>query len=215
MDMIALDALERLREGNHRFAAGTGGSESGLASRTRRSELVAGQQPFAIVLGCSDSRVPAEIVFDQGLGELFVIRVAGNIVAPSQVGSVEFAAERFGTRLVVVLGHSQCGAVLATLEELRRPSDSHSRNVLSIVDRIRPSVEALVANATDMDPEALVHAAVRANVRVSANHLRHGSKVLERLIEEDGLLVVGAEYSLESGVVDIFDGVPDVQMALH
>jgi carbonic anhydrase len=214
MDMTALDALERLRDGNHRFAAGRG-SAGGPASRTRRSELVTGQQPFAIVLGCSDSRVPAEIVFDQGLGELFVIRVAGNIVAPSQVGSVEFAAERYGTRLVIVLGHSQCGAVLATLEELRRPNDNPSRNLLSIVDRIRPAVEDLLATAAGMDPDALVHEAVRANVRVSANHLRHGSEVLERLIASEGLLVVGAEYSLETGLVDIFDGVPEVRLSGH
>ena len=202
----ALDALERLRGGNRRFAAGMA-SEDGLSNRARRAELVTGQQPFAIILGCSDSRVPAEIVFDQGLGDLFVIRVAGNVVAPSQIGSVEFAAERFGTRLVVVLGHSQCGAVLATLEELRRPSANQSRNLRSIVDRIRPSVEGLVATAGVMDADTLVHEAVRANVRVSANQLRHGSEVLERLIDNDGLLVLGAEYSLESGLVDVFDGV--------
>ena len=206
MKIPALDALERLLDGNRRFAAGME-SESGLSRRARRAELVAGQQPFAIVLGCSDSRVPAEIVFDQGLGDLFVIRVAGNVVAPSQIGSVEFAAERFGTRLVVVLGHSQCGAVLATLEELRRPGDNPSRNLRSIVDRIRPSVEGLLATAAGIDPEALLREAVRANVRMSSNHLRHGSEVLERLIDTDGLLVVGAEYSLDSGMVDVFDGV--------
>jgi carbonic anhydrase len=153
--------------------------------------------------------VPAEIVFDQGLGDLFVIRVAGNIVAPSQVGSVEFAAERFGTRLVVVLGHSRCGAILATLEELGRPSSDQSRNLRSIVDRIRPSVEALLATELEKNPEALVRQAVRANIRVSANQLRHGSELLEQLIQRDGLLVVGAEYSLETGIVDFFDGVPD------
>jgi carbonic anhydrase len=212
--ITALDALERLRVGNHRFASGMG-SVDGLSNRTRRAELVMGQQPFAIVLGCSDSRVPAEIVFDQGLGDLFVIRVAGNVVAPSQVGSVEFAAERFGTRLVVVLGHSQCGAVLATLEELRRPNENQSRNLRSIVDRIRPSVEGLLATALGMDPDALVHEAVRANVRVSANQLRHGSEVLERLIDHDGLLVVGAEYSLESGMVDIFDGVREGRLTMR
>jgi len=178
----------------------------GLPSRTRRAELLTGQQPFAIVLGCSDSRVPAELVFDQGLGDLFVIRVAGNIVAPSQIGSVEFAAERFGTRLVVVLGHSQCGAVLATLEELRRPNEGQSRNLRSIVDRIRPSVEGLLATPLVKDLDTLVREAVRANVRASANQLRHGSEILERLIEHDGLLVVGAEYSLESGTVHVFDG---------
>jgi carbonic anhydrase len=203
----AREALERLREGNRRFVAGDGGRDA-LASGARRSEVAAGQEPFAIVLGCSDSRVPAEIVFDQGLGDLFVIRVAGNIVAPSQVGSVEFAAERFGTRLVVVLGHSRCGVVLATLDELRRPTENQSRNLRSIVDRVRPSVEALLATELRQDPEALVRDAVRANVRVSASHLRHGSEILEQLIQRDGLLVVGAEYSLETGVVDFFDGVP-------
>jgi carbonic anhydrase len=172
-------------------------------------ELAAGQTPFAIILGCSDSRVPAEIVFDQGLGDLFVIRVAGNIVAASQVGSVEFAAARYDTRLVVVLGHSQCGAILATLEELQQATGNQSRNLHSIVDRIRPFVEALLATELKNDPETLVRHAVRANIRGSADHLRHGSKVLEELIQENGLLVVGAEYSLETGLVDFFDGVPD------
>ncbi len=204
--VTAHEALERLREGNRRFVSGMR-SGAGLSSLTRRAQLVAGQQPFAIVLGCSDSRVPPEIVFDQGLGDLFVIRVAGNIVTPSQIGSVELAADRFGTRLVVVLGHSQCGAVLATLEELRRPNSTQSRNVLSIVDRIRPSVEGLLATDLAGDFDALVREAVRANVRASANQLRHGSEVLERLIERDGLLVVGAEYCLENGTVDVFDGV--------
>jgi len=166
------------------------------------------QQPFAIVLGCSDSRVPAEIVFDQGLGDLFVIRVAGNIVAPSQVGSVEFAAARFGTRLVVVLGHSQCGAIVATLEELRRPTETQSRNLRAIVDRVRPSVEGLLETDLGRDLDALVEQAVRLNIRASADHLRHGSEVLEQLIQDDGLQVVGAEYSLETGVVEFFDGLP-------
>ncbi len=202
----APQALERLRAGNRRFVTDTRSHES-IASEARRRELANGQEPFAIILGCADSRVPAEIVFDQGLGDLFVIRVAGNIVAPSQIGSVEFAAERYGTRLVVVLGHSRCGVVLATLDELRRPSESQSRNLRSIVDRVRPSVEALLATEHRHDPDALVRAAVRANVRVSAGQLRHGSDVLEQLIQRHGLAVVGAEYSLETGVVDFFDGV--------
>jgi carbonic anhydrase len=204
----AREALERLREGNRRFVSGVRSSDMRM-SQKRRNELAAGQEPFAIILGCSDSRVPAEIVFDQGLGDLFVIRVAGNIVASSQVGSVEFAAERFGTRLVVVLGHSRCGAVLATLEELMRPRETQSQNLRSIVDRIRPSVEALLATELRNDLEALVWHAVRNNVRVSANHLRHGSEVLEQLIQAERVLVVGAEYSLETGVVDFFDGVAE------
>jgi len=177
-----------------------------FVSHTRRAELAAGQQPFAIILGCSDSRVPAEIVFDQGLGDLFVIRVAGNIVAPSQVGSVEFAAARYGTRLVVVLGHSQCGAILATLEELRTPTENQSHNLRAIVDRVRPSIEGLLATDLRRDSNTLIKEAVRANIRASVDHLRHGSQVLEELIGSDGLLVVGAEYSLESGVVDFFEG---------
>jgi carbonic anhydrase len=203
----AQEALERLCEGNRRFVSDIR-SQGTLPSQTRRRELAAGQEPFAIILGCSDSRVPAEIVFDQGLGDLFVIRVAGNIVAPSQVGSVEFAAERFGTRLVVVLGHSNCGVILATLEELGRPSRDQSRNLRSIVDRVRPSVEPLLATELKHDRDALVQQAVRANIRFSADHLRHGSEVLEQLIQRNGLLVLGAEYCLETGVVDFFDGVP-------
>jgi carbonic anhydrase len=203
-------ALERLREGNARFAANVG-SSGPLLSHTQRAALAAGQQPFAIILGCSDSRVPAEIVFDQGLGDLFVIRVAGNIVAPSQVGSVEFAAARYDTRLVVVLGHSQCGAVIATLEELQRPTENQSRNLAAIVDRVRPSVQGLLATDLRHDKDALLRQGVRANIRASVDHLRHGSEVLEQLIEQDGLRIVGAEYSLETGLVEFFDGAREVQ----
>jgi carbonic anhydrase len=169
----AREALERLRTGNRRFASDTRSGDA-LTNRRRRDEVAAGQEPFAIILGCSDSRVPAEIVFDQALGDLFVVRVAGNIVASSQVGSVEFAAGRYGTRLVVVLGHSQCGAVLATLEQLQQPTGPQSRNLRSIVERVRPSVEALLMTDLRHDPEDLVRQAVRANIRASANHLRHG-----------------------------------------
>ncbi|HEX2440268.1 MAG TPA: carbonic anhydrase [Methylomirabilota bacterium] len=202
----AREALDRLQEGNRRFASDTE-DRTRLLGQSRRAELTRQQQPFAIVLGCSDSRVPAEIIFDQGLGDLFVIRVAGNIVAPSQVGSVEFAASRFGTRLVVVLGHSQCGAVTATIQELQQPAVQQSRNLRSIVDRVRPAVEPLLKTELAHDLDALLRHAVRANVSASANHLRHGSEVLEQLIREAGLLVVGAEYSLETGLVDVFDGV--------
>jgi carbonic anhydrase len=202
-----LEALGRLQEGNARFVANQLRTLE-HAHESRRAALVSGQAPFAIVLGCSDSRVPAELVFDQGFGDLFVIRVAGNIVAPSQVGSVEFAAERYGTPLVVVMGHSQCGAILATLEELTSGTASASANLRSIVDRVRPSVATVIGAARGAAPETLVSQAVRANVRASADHLRHGSALLEGLIARNGLLVVGAEYSLETGVVDFFDGVP-------
>jgi carbonic anhydrase len=204
----ARDSLTLLRDGNRRFVADVRSHDT-LPSRARRIEVAAGQEPFAAILGCSDSRVPVEIVFDQGLGDLFVIRVAGNIVAPSQVGSVEFAAEQFGTRLVVVLGHSKCGAIQATLEQLQRPKENQSKNLHSIVDLVRPSVEGLLATDLRYDLEQLMHHACRANIRASVNHLRHGSEIIEQLIRNDGLLVVGAEYSLDTGIVDFFDGVPD------
>jgi carbonic anhydrase len=204
--LSAPDALARLQNGNRRFVSDSPSRER-LADQTRRQAVVGGQTPFAIILGCSDSRVPAEIVFDQGLGDLFVIRVAGNIVAPSLIGSVEFAAAKFGTRLVVVLGHSGCGAVIATLEELQAPSDQ-SENLRSIVDRVRPAVAELLETDLADDPAELLAHAVRANIRASANQLRSGSELLERLIRTDGLLVVGAEYSLETGEVDFFDGLP-------
>lgn len=203
----ALEGLKSLREGNLRFVNGHGGRGEPV-DRARRRELVSGQAPFAIILGCSDSRVPPELVFDQGLGDLFVVRVAGNIAAPSQLGSVEFAAGQLGARLVVVLGHSRCSAVLATLSEIENPSPNPSENLLAIVDRIRPSVAPLLLSDGEAhrDGDSPVRDAVRANVRAAANHLRRGSPILERLIREDDLIVVGAEYSLETGVVDFFDG---------
>ncbi|MDA3936990.1 MAG: carbonic anhydrase [Actinomycetota bacterium] len=204
----AAEALKRLREGNARFISGVPSTHA-LPSEAHRAELVEGQEPFAVILGCSDSRVPVELVFDQGVGDLFVIRVAGNIVAASQVDSVEFAAEKFDVRLVVVLGHTQCGAIQATLDELQKPIAERSSRMGSIVGRVRPSVEGLLATDLRHDHDALMRDAVRANVRVSADHLRHGSEVLERLIEREDLLVVGAEYSLETGVVEFFDGAPD------
>lgn len=202
----ARDVLDRLIEGNRRFVSGEGVRDL-AQEHARRRELVADQAPCAIVLGCSDSRVPAEMVFDQGLGDLFVIRVAGNIVAPSQVGSIEFAAARFGVRLVVVLGHTQCGAVQAALEELERPSGNRSPNLGFIVNSILPNVEPLYTGGL-LDHDTVIRRAVRENIRASADHLRDGSQLLEQLIRDSGLLVVGAEYSLETGVVDFFDGVP-------
>jgi len=205
--ITAIEALQRLQEGNIRFQMNVRGSEAFL-SQSRREALKNTQEPFAIILGCADSRVPAEIVFDQGLGDLFVIRIAGNIVAPSGIGSVEFAAAKFGTKLVVVLGHQRCGAILATLDELRRPTENQSRNLRSIVDRVRPSVERLLDAELTLDHDGLVHEAVRANIRASVRNLRKGSEILEQLVRDGSLTIVGAEYSLETGVVDFFDGVP-------
>jgi carbonic anhydrase len=200
-------ALARLRDGNRRFVSGRL-DLAGALDESRRNALAQGQEPFAVILGCSDSRVPAELVFGQGFGDLFVIRVAGNIVAPSQVGSVEFAAGKLGVRLAVVLGHTRCGAVTATLEELGQPVPNRSPNLRSIVDRIRPSVEPLLSTPLGRDADALIAQAVRANVRAATDHLRHGSEILERLVQRDGLVIVGAEYSLDTGEVDFFDGVP-------
>lgn len=206
-ETAATEVLDRLIEGNRRFVSGEGVRDL-AQEHARRRKLVDDQAPCAIVLGCSDSRVPAEMVFDQGLGDLFVIRVAGNIVAPSQVGSIEFAAARLGVRLVVVLGHTHCGAVQAALEELEHPSGIRSPNLGFIVNSILPSVEPLCAAGGGLDNETLVRRAVRENIRASADQLRTGSQLLEQLIRDSGLLVVGAEYALETGVVDFFDGVP-------
>ena len=201
----AAEALARLKEGNGRYVKNVRSVDS-MLSHSRRDDQ-APQQPIAIVLGCSDSRAPAEIVFDQGLGDLFVIRVAGNIVAPSQIGSVEFAAERFGTRLVVVMGHTQCGAIHATIEAIAGDQGTASRNLMSIVNRVRPGIEGLMATELARDPVRLHREAMRANVRASVNHLRHGSEVIERLADEGGLAVVGSELDLSTGEVTFFDDV--------
>ena len=198
------EALQRLRDGNKRFVAHVRNLDS-LSNAARRAELAVAQKPFAIVLGCSDSRVPVEIVFDQGLGDLFVIRVAGNIVAPSLIGSVEFAAAQFGSRLVVVLGHSQCGAITSTLEELSQPTANQSPNLRSIVERIRPAVQDLLPARRGENAADLVRRAVRANILASVGQLRHGSTIIEDLIASHGLIVVGAEYSLETGVVEFLE----------
>lgn len=203
--ITANEALARLKAGNQRFMSGVRSLETDVKS-TNRAGFVGGQEPFAIVLGCSDSRVPAEIIFDQGLGDLFVIRVAGNIVAPSQVGSVEFAAEQFGTPLVVVLGHSKCGAVTATLNELKNPSQAtSSSNVMSIVNRIRPSIQPLFESGVHQDPDKLLTACIHANMLAATNHLRHGSQILEQLVMKGDLKIIGAKYSLETGEVTFFE----------
>ncbi len=200
----AQQALQQLQDGNRHFVSDDS-SHSKLTHRTSRDEMLAGQAPFAIVLGCSDSRVPTEIIFDQGLGDLFVIRVAGNIVEPSQLGSVEFAAERFGTQLVVVLGHSQCSAVLTAIEELERPADSRSPNLAAIVDFIRPSVQGLLQSENRQSPDDLLRQAIRENIRTSVSHLRLRSNILRKLIRKNGLTIVGAEYSIATGVVCFFE----------
>lgn len=200
------EALRRLQDGNRRWVTGVRSVES-LSAASRREALAGSQTPFAVVLSCSDSRVPSEMVFDQGLGDLFVVRVAGNVVAPSLVGSIEYAVQTFGVGLVVVMGHSACGAVIATLDALKHtPGETAaSENVLDIVQRIRPAVEPLVRSGHD--PSELIALATRANVRASTEQLRRGSRVLAQGVDAGKLVVVGAEYSLVSGSVDFFDTV--------
>ena len=202
--ITAEEAITRLKDGNRRFVDGVRSIET-ILKQQQRADLVNSQAPFAVVLGCSDSRVPAELIFDQGLGDLFVIRIAGNIVAPSQIGSVEFAVEQFDTPLVVILGHSMCGAVSATIERLQGSSEKQSSNVLSIINRIRPAVEPLMETELRNDPGKLMEAAIKSNIHASVSQLRHGSQKLEQLIDQGKITVVGAEYCLETGIVEFFD----------
>ncbi|MBM3320268.1 MAG: carbonic anhydrase [Candidatus Eisenbacteria bacterium] len=210
MTVSAQEALERLREGNRRFVSGNRGAAAHIGS-IRWNALVEGQSPIAAVLACSDSRAPVEIVFDQGPGDLFVVRVAGNIAGPSQIGSIEFAAERFGTRLVVVLGHTRCGAVRETVETVRSRREPPSENLRAIIDRIRPTVEGLLAEEPGLDPDALARRAVRENVRASVLRLRQGSSALRSMMKDDRLVVAGAVYSLETGAVDFLDDPPEAR----
>ncbi len=203
-NLPAQEALTRLVDGNRRYMQNVRSVDS-MLSHSRRDFQA--QVPLAIVLGCSDSRAPAEVVFDQRLGDLFVIRVAGNIVAPSQIGSVEFAAEQFGIRLVVVMGHSSCGAIDAALESLLRPDKKISPNLMSIIDRVRPSLVPLVGTELASDPERLRHEATRANVRASVRQLRQCQEI-KLLIDGEGLMVVGAEMDVATGAVSFFDGIP-------
>ncbi len=202
----AEQALEMLKQGNARFVENVQNPQSTLLASNALTHV---HEPFAIILGCSDARVPAEIVFDQGLGDLFVIRVAGNVVAPSQIGSVEFAAEKFGTKLVVVLGHSQCGAVTACVETLINPDQQFSPNLRSIVDRIRPSVynlhEIYTANGQDIDAQELINRGIKANVRMSVTQLKHGSRILEDAVNNGSLIIVGAVYDLDTGKVTFIE----------
>jgi carbonic anhydrase len=198
------EALRRLSEGNQRFCDG----RAVHASRDFSPDLaIRPQRPFAIILGCSDSRTPVEVLFDQGFGDLFVVRIAGNVVAPSVVGSIEFAAAQFGTRLVVVLGHTRCGAVAATVDAIRTSNGPASKNIRSITDRICPHIEHAVRATASTDGE-FMRGLMRDNVRASADHLRHGSRILEDLVLADRLAVVTADYELETGRVQFFGDLP-------
>lgn len=205
-NLCAQQVLENLKEGNRRYVANLASTEK---IAVQPPALIKDHKPSAIILGCSDARVPVELIFDQGLGDLFVIRVAGNVVAPSQIGSVEFAAEKFGTKLVVVLGHSHCGAVTACIETLINPEQYYSPNLQSIVDRIRPSVlnlhEIATASGDDVDMDELIDRSIRANVSMSVSQLKHGSRILEDMVGAGELLIVGAEYDVATGKVDFFE----------
>ena len=200
----AAKMLEVLREGNRRFVAGVR-SANAEALQKRPPRLVQEHAPRAIVVGCSDARVPAEILFDQGYGDLFVVRVAGNVAAPSQIGSVEFAAETFDVPLVVVLGHSHCGAVQATLQALCQADLQISVNLAAIVDRIRPAVESLIEDTPGPPDEQLVARAVRANIRAAVAQMHDDSPILQDLVARGKLKIIGAEYSLTTGEVEFFD----------
>ena len=201
--ITAIEALERLKEGNQRFIDGLGGRDLNF-EHVRRLQLVEEQHPFAIVLGCSDSRVPLELIFDQGLGDLFVVRVAGNIVARSQVGSIEFAAEKFGTPLVVILGHTGCGAIEAAVDDVLNPSKSFSPNLELVVDEVRPTIHKLIENTPEITREGLLDQAVRANVQSMKERLISKSELLRKRVNDGQLMVVGAEYSLQTGMVEYF-----------
>ena len=202
--ITASEALERLKEGNRRFISGEGGRDLNF-EHARRLELAEHQAPFAILLGCSDSRVPSEMVFDQGLGDLFVVRVAGNIASKTQLGSIEFAAEKFATPLLVVLGHSGCGAVAAAVDDILSPVEIASPNLSKVVRHVRPVVETLHRMNPGSARDDLVSEAVGANVRAVVEQVGSDSAVLDKRIREGRLQVVGAEYSLETGEVSFFD----------
>lgn len=194
-------ALEELRQGNKRFIQGAV-DHSAMNTTELRKNLLNGQTPFATILGCSDSRAPAEIIFDQTLGDLFVVRVAGNVVNPSQLGSIEFAAQQFGTSLVVVMGHSDCGAVKAAIDQFDDNQTPTSPHVLRIVDCIKPAIAPLVQNPPC---DNLIEHAVDANIRASVDHIVNRSELLQRLLDEQKIKIVGAKYHLESGEVVFFD----------
>jgi carbonic anhydrase len=184
--------LKTLKDGNARFVAGK--AKHPNESLARVKQLGSGQQPTAIVLGCSDSRVPPEIVFDQGVGDLFVVRVAGNVAEPHTLGSIEYAAEHLGSPLIVVLGHHKCGAVKATAE-----GAGTEGNLGQLVSEIRPAVAGAKANP---DPEGLVHGAVHVHARNVAAELVSESPVLQKLVAEGRVRIAAAVYDLDSGRVD-------------
>ncbi len=199
--MTGSETLRHLVEGNRRFIGGSSRLGSGIDAY-RRGELTNGQNPVAVVVGCSDSRVPLEIIFDQGLGDLFVIRVAGNIINPSQIESVEFAVAELETPLVVILGHHDCGAIQAAVTELEQKVLPQPLQLPTLMKALRPAVEPMLAADPPLAPGELVERAIRANIKNSVARLTSQSALLAARVQEERLLIVGAEYSLATGMVD-------------
>ncbi len=199
--MNADAALKELIEGNYRYVQA---ATSGAVLDSKKHQVLPEQNPMAVILGCSDSRVPAELVFDQGVGDLFVIRIAGNIVAPSQIGSIEFACQQFKTQLVVVLGHTNCGAISATIDSLLSDPDQMSPNLASIVDRLKPAVSPVINDDIVRDRSSLMKKAMQANIEYSTQQLQIRSKIIRDLINNKQLKIVGAEYSIETGEVEFY-----------
>ncbi len=184
-------ALKKLIEGNKRFASLK--QKHPNQGVRRRAEVSKGQKPFAVIVGCSDSRIPPEILFDQGIGDIFVIRDAGNIVDDVVLGSIEYAVDHLGTRLVVILGHSKCGAVTATVQG----GEAHG-HVGSIVKAIIPAVKKAKGKKGD-----LVDNAIRANIDIVTKQVKSSTPVIAKLVRTGKVKVVGAYYDIDTGLVQI------------
>lgn len=193
---VAPAGWQRLMEGNARFVAGK--SEHPRQNPARREEVAKGQKPFAVVVSCADSRTSPELLFDQGLGDVFVVRLAGNIVDDAALGSIEFAVAKLGARLIVVLGHEKCGAVLATVDAVKSPDAAKPPgHIGAIIEAIKPAAASVHGKPGDE-----VHNAIRANVLAVADKLKTASPVLTPFLKSGELTVVGACYDLDEGKVE-------------
>ena len=191
------EAMQKLMDGNKRFVSGTL-AQKDLGAK-KREELAKGQKPFATVLTCSDSRVPPELLFDQGLGDIFVVRVAGNVVDPIALGSIEYAAEHLGSPLVLILGHSKCGAVKATLESKGKPEG----NIGAIVKKIMPAVDAAKKKGGTQDE--ILETAIKENVKNVYADVMKNSKIIPHLVEEGKLMIVAGEYDITTGKIEMIE----------
>lgn len=206
MKLDASEAIQILKDGNKRFLAGQSIQTPGLSLKKLKNFAENGQIPKAIILCCSDSRAPVEMLFDQDIGDLFVIRVAGNVVAPSLVGSVEFAASTFGTNLVVVMGHTQCGAVKATLDHIEGVHTIASENIHDIVSRIKPHIFP-ISQIHDATYQEKLTQAVLTNIIASVGQLSHSSRLIEGLVSNGSMQIVGALLDLYTGEVNFLENI--------